>query len=395
MFVLLFIDFFPNSIWFWFPVIFVLTFSANYLRTKGWWGTALYILAFLTWVPAVFLPYNYQDAYHDWTCVVANLMAFGVFLSVGERVDSREWASRALHRLMALFQASVVSLFLFVVYAICDLKHRTGDADWCFWGIFSICGLILCWRLWAKPKTSKRREVILKVMETLLSVANIVLVAWAYFMSVRIFLIGNPLTFEIIRLFSIYQMLGLGLLVRDARGDQMPSWTLWFYRYLPLIMLPMLALLWYSTLISISLFGWCEHSVALLLMTGMITIFQFMALIRRPLSLRATMYLSMLAVVLALFAYFPGMKEIFLRSQISRYQSLLPILKEKGVFSEDAPDCDAVYADPELADALEKAKATMNYFYRYSPSEYDFICGNEAKKIEKYKNCENRRKWLR
>ncbi len=67
----------------------------------------------LLWIPAVFL--HYEAFNLEWTLLVANLMALVVFLSVGKRMGTREWASRALHRLAALFQACVVGLIYLLV----------------------------------------------------------------------------------------------------------------------------------------------------------------------------------------------------------------------------------------------------------------------------------------
>ena len=327
----------------WLPVIFVLVFSMNHLRSKGWWGTVLYVLAFLLWIPAIFL--HYEDVDLEWTVLMANLIAFGVFLSAGKRVDSCEWASRALHRLVALFQACIILLVYILVWWFINLlkrPHLDNVAEYIFAGMLPVCGLVLCWRLWAKPKTSIARETFLKVMEWMLLAVNVLLIAMVYVISVLTIIKGSVVfNHQGYWLFASYLLLGLGMLVRDARGDCMTAWMVWFYRYLPLIALPMLALLWYSALIPVSWFGLSAPRIFLLLMTGMITIFQLITLIRRSLSLRVSTHAVILE--LALFTFIPGirMEDIALRNQISRYKSALPIMEEKGVLASEASRTEA------------------------------------------------------
>ena len=132
-----------------------------------------------------------------------------------------------------------------------------------------------------------------------------------------------------------------------------------FYRWLPLISVPFIILLWTGVLRRIADYGFTTGRVYLLAASTLVTIFDVLMFFERTRDFRKmTIALGVVAFVLNI----PGISAINIgeRSQLHRLESVLPIVTQRdGDFKE--PDYDAMALDPELEKAWRKAASAYGY----------------------------------
>lgn len=165
-----------------------------------------------------------------------------------------------------------------------------------------------------------------------------------------------------------YVSIALGTYMLSSSWEKNPF--RWFYRWFPFIsILPML-LLWSGIVRRLSDYGFTQERVYLLAMTIVYSLFLFILVFERT---RSFQYLIVALIIGAfVLTYVPGIsaKDIAIRNQKQRLESVLPVVTIDGFFRE--PDVEKIKKDPELEKSWRKAQGAYEYLKEHNQiSEYE------------------------
>ena len=165
-----------------------------------------------------------------------------------------------------------------------------------------------------------------------------------------------------------YVSIALGTYMLSSSWEKNPF--RWFYRWFPFISIVPMLLLWSGLARRLSDYGFTQERVYLLALTIVYSLFLVMLMFERT---RRFQYLIVALIIGAfVLTYVPGIsaKDIAIRNQKQRLESVLPVVTIDGFFRE--PDVEKIKKDPELEKSWRKAQGAYEYLQKHKQlSEYE------------------------
>lgn len=343
----------------WFFPHFVLLFSLHQYSRGRSWMIALCCLAWLFWIPLLWMDRDVNDGY----VLVAWLLAF-ILLFVGDRrMDNLAYGRHILHVVLSMgYGVLIGGLLLLTLLAL------IGSVDFLFalalrgmWYefpvaliVFIVIPLLCCHFVTGQDLGEKGKTLLRIAIDYILSPALVLYAVILYVYIVLILFHWQLPEGGVAYLVLCFLAVGMSCyLLRLQLAEEQRHFE-WFYKSFPTFALAPLVLLWTGTLRRIMDYGVTTERFYLLLLDGLVTLFILMLLVRRSSSFQWMTLI--LAVAAILFTYIPGIraKDFGIRSQQARLEKLLPLLQQDD---EAVIKADDIYAylkknmDPDAFEA--------------------------------------------
>lgn len=355
---------------FWFFPHVVLLFFLHRLSAAHPWAKVPYFLSWLLWLPLVLV----SKIPGGWYLGIAWMLS-GLLLVIGhEKADNEGFGRRLLHvvrqGLTALGIVGALILVVLAVMASVDLLFDLSMSDKLFsypvlFITLVILPLLCCFLLSEEEGKDNDKRFLQILIDYVLSPALVLYTLILYGYIIRI-LVNWKLPDGGVG-YMVLAYLGAGLLCDLLRLQISHRHFDWFFRVFPFLAIAPVILLWVGTLRRIGDYGITEDRFYLLVLCVLSSLFLVMLLWKRTGSYR--LMAIILGVAAALFTYCPGIRahDFGIRSQLARFDELLPKLLEDGHFP-DAYDYQAIGQDEALRESLLTASGIWHYLQREMPS---------------------------
>lgn len=308
----MFVWFFPN---------YVLLFTLHKFSRKSKAVKILYVLSWFLWIPL--LLWGTKDP--GWDVGIAYILAL-ILLVIGDcPLDNGSYGRNilnialkvALGFVIGALLMGIVSAIIASVNFLFDLHLR--DEWFSYPNAFIalvVIPLLCCWSV-SRPSVETRGSKLLQIaVDYILSPALVIyaLILYAYIARIlfRWELPDGGVAYMVLSFTAIALLCHLFRLQIEKRHFE------WFYKALPVILIPPLVLLWTGVLRRIGEYGFTEPRFYLLLLTILVTVFVAMLAWKRTRNFQ--LMTLILAAVAILFTYIPGIraKDFEKRSQLNR-----------------------------------------------------------------------------
>ena len=308
----MFVWFFPN---------YVLLFTLHKFSRENKAMKVLYFLSWFLWIPL--LLWGTKDP--GWNVGIAYILAL-ILLVIGERpLDNGAYGRNILNMALKVALGLVIgALLMGIVSAIIASVNFLFDLElrdeWFTWPnafiALVVIPLLCCWSV-SRPSVDTKESKFLQIaVDFILSPALVIyaLILYAYIARILFHweLPNGGVAYMVLTFTAIALLCHLFRLQIGKRHFE------WFYKALPVILIPPLVLLWTGVLRRIGEYGFTEPRFYLLLLTILVTVFVAMLAWKR--SRNFQLMTLILAAAAILFTYIPGIraKDFETRSQRNR-----------------------------------------------------------------------------
>ena len=353
------------NLFLWFAPHYVLVFVLHRLSKDKPALKAAYILSWFLWIPLLFFCTRLSSP--DWAVAVSYLLAAILLVAGDRRLDNEAFGQgvfRTVVRVGICFlvgglMIAVISAIIASVSFLFGLK--LGDR---WFGIpntfiaMNVIPLLCCLAASDSRPLQKGAGLLKTVVDGILSPALIVYTAILYAYIIRILirweLPDGGVAYMVTAFICVALLCSMCQSLLERRHFD------WFYKALPALAGPPLALLWTGAIRRIGEYGMTEARFYLILLAALMTLFTAMLAGRKTRDFQRMALI--LAAVAALFTYIPGIraKDFGIRSQQKRLEAVLPQVIEDGKFPEN-PDYRAIFADNAHLEAWRTAESTWRY----------------------------------
>ena len=374
---------------YWFVPQLVLLYSLHRYGEKHQWGKALYALSWLLWIPLALTAHIPEG----WYAGTANLLAVLLLFAGTAPADNETLGRHILHvgkklAVGLVIGGVMIGIVLAVLGSVSLLFDLNLSSNWYSYSSVFIAMVpmpLLCLSLISEEEEPAAGGQFWKILiDYVLSPALVLYTLILYGYIIRILL--NWQLPEGGVAYMILAYLGIGLLCYLLRLQIPGRHFDWFFQAFPFLALAPLVLLWAGSIRRIGDYGLTELRFYLLVLCVLSTLFVLMLFWKRTRSFRWMILLFGTAAVL--FTYIPGIRahDFGIRSQLARFDALLPQLLDDGKFPK-------VYDYRTLRDDSEHRKILLDAFESWMYLQYEM--GEEAlkKRYEAYGGEFNFDKW--